>query len=86
MKNILRVVWSTSGYLGNLKGKHTSLCVKKKKQQLFGVPTSSDTNQAVQSQKQLICAFGFAYAYCWFSDALAHIFMGLLGNMSKVNN
>ena len=77
------------------------------------VPTRSDTNRAVQSQKQarslkfrikeeerlyypccdctirvaktkvliscavtaqLICAFGFAYANCWFSDALAQMF------------
>ena len=67
------------------------------------VPTRSDTNRPVQSQKivrgwkfwiqnvaelycpcsenkganQLICAFVFAHADCWFSHAAAHIFNAL---------
>ena len=72
------------------------------------VPTRSDTNSAVQSQKQarnfrfkqkskciirvaktkalisfevparLICVFVFAYAYCWFSHAVAHMLLHVL--------
>ena len=53
-------------------------------------PNRSDPNQAVQSQKQasslkfriyvaktkaLICVFVFAYANCWFSHEVAHMFL-----------
>ena len=27
---------------------------------------------------KLICAFGFAYAYCWISDAVAHLSVSIL--------
>ena len=29
---------------------------------------------------QLICAFVFAYAFCWFSDAVAEIVLGMLAS------
>ena len=42
--------------------------------QQSGNPTRSDTNLAVQLQKQARSVCVFAHIDCWFSDAAAHLF------------
>ena len=38
---------------------------------MYVAKTKAQISLAVAAK--LICAFGFAYANCWFSDAAAHI-------------
>ena len=45
----------------------------------FGFKKKRDYTIHVAKTNALICAFGFAYADCWFSDAVALTSVSLLG-------
>ena len=65
--------WLEAGYLGFRKKKNFTIPVAKTKALISFAVTA-----------KLICAFVFAYVDCWFSHAVAHLFV--LGFNVPLNN